>query len=38
MLVGRKIHWDVAKEKIVNDGAATELLTRPYRAPWQFPG
>jgi len=38
MLVGRKIQWDVAQEKILNDGAATELLTRPYRAPWQFPG
>ena len=38
MLVGRKIRWDVAQEKILNDAAATELLTRPYRAPWQFPG
>ena len=38
MLVGRKIQWDVAQEKILNDAAATELLTRPYRAPWQFPG
>src|SRR5260370_33108151 len=38
MLVGREIHWDVAHEKILNDGSATELLTRPYRAPWQFPG
>ena len=38
MLVGRKIQWDVAQEKILNDGAATELLTRPYRDPWQFPG
>jgi predicted dehydrogenase len=37
MLVGRKIHWDVAQEKILNDSGATELLTRPYRAPWKFP-
>jgi len=36
MLVGRKIHWDVANEKIVNDSAASELLSRPYRAPWQL--
>ena len=37
MLVGRKLHWDVAQEKILNDPAASELLTRPYRAPWKFP-
>jgi predicted dehydrogenase len=37
MLVGRKIHWDVAKEQIQNDEAATNLLTRTYRAPWQQP-
>ena len=34
MLVGRKLQWDVAEEKIVGDSAASELLTRPYRAPW----
>jgi predicted dehydrogenase len=36
MLVGRKLHWDVAEEKILNDPAATELLSRPYRAPWKL--
>jgi len=36
MLVGRKLHWDVAQEKILNDSAASELLSRPYRAPWQL--
>jgi predicted dehydrogenase len=36
MLVGRKIHWDVAQEKILGDSAASELLSRPYRAPWQL--
>jgi hypothetical protein len=36
MLVGRKIQWDVAKEEIVNDTAASELLTRPYRAPYKL--
>jgi predicted dehydrogenase len=36
MLVGRKIHWDVAKEEILNDSAASELLSRPYRAPYHL--
>ena len=36
MLVGRKIHWDVAQEKILNDPAASELLSRPYRAPYKL--
>jgi predicted dehydrogenase len=36
MLVGRKVQWDVAQETIVNDSAARELLSRPYRAPWQL--
>ncbi|MFZ0336897.1 MAG: Gfo/Idh/MocA family oxidoreductase [Terracidiphilus sp.] len=34
MLVGRKIRWDVNNEKIVDDAGASELLSRPYRAPW----
>ena len=36
MLVGRKIQWDVAKEQILNDPAASELLSRPYRAPYKL--
>ncbi len=36
MLVGRKIHWNVKHEKILGDPAASELLTRPYRAPWHL--
>jgi len=36
MMVGRKLHWDVTNEKIVNDDAASELLTRPYRAPYKL--
>jgi predicted dehydrogenase len=36
MLVGRKLHWDVEEEKILNDPAASELLTRPYRDPWKL--
>ena len=35
MLTGRKIRWSVADEKIIDDAAASELLSRPYRAPWQ---
>lgn len=36
MLTGRKIKWDVKHEKILNDRGASELLTRPYRAPWHL--
>jgi predicted dehydrogenase len=36
MMVGRKIHWDVAEEKILDDPGASELLTRPYRDPWKL--
>ena len=36
MMVGRKLQWDVANEKILNDAAASELMTRPYREPWKL--
>lgn len=36
MLTGRKIHWDVAQEKIIDDPAATGLLSRPYRSPYKL--
>jgi hypothetical protein len=36
MLTGRKIHWDVASEKILGDPEASKLLTRTYRAPWRI--
>jgi predicted dehydrogenase len=36
MLTGRKITWDVRREKIHGDAAASELLTRAYRAPWHL--
>lgn len=35
--VGRSIEWDGAKEEIVGDAKATQLMSRPYRAPWQYP-
>lgn len=34
MRLGRKLHWDSAKEDIVNDPEASALLRRAYRAPW----
>ena len=34
MMVGRKIKWDVAAEKILGDNESSALLTRPYRAPY----
>jgi predicted dehydrogenase len=36
MLSGRKIQWDVGQETIVNDTAASALLTRSYREPWKL--
>lgn len=34
--VGRKVHWDAAKEQIKDDRAASKLLTREYRRPWKL--
>jgi len=34
MLLGRKVHWDPAKEQFVNDEAANRLMSRPMRSPW----
>lgn len=36
MLVGRKLQWDSTAEVILNDPEASELLTRPFRAPWKM--
>jgi predicted dehydrogenase len=36
MLTGRKLKWDVASEKILDDADAAMLLTRSYRAPWRL--
>ncbi len=35
--VGRSINWDGATEQIVGDPAANALLSRPYRAPYEYP-
>ncbi len=36
MMVGRKLEWDVANEKILSDPEASALLSRPYRAPYKL--
>ncbi len=35
--VGRSIAWDGAKEEIIGDAEAGALLSRKYRAPWEYP-
>jgi predicted dehydrogenase len=35
--LGRDIHWDEAKQDVVNDSEAHRLLQRKYRAPWPHP-
>lgn len=32
--LGRALHWDPAKERIIDDRGATERLDRPMREPW----
>jgi predicted dehydrogenase len=34
MTTGQKIKWDPVKEEIVGNPAASRLLNRPYRQPW----
>ncbi len=36
MLTGRKLRWDVEREEIINDTAASKLLSRAYRSPWKL--
>ncbi len=35
MILGRKLNWDPAKERFVNDPQANRMLSRPMRSPWQ---
>jgi len=35
--LGRSIRWDGEKEIIIGDEEANKLLSRPYRAPWEYP-
>jgi len=34
---GRSIQWDAEKQRIIGDAEASRLLSREYRAPWQYP-
>jgi len=36
MLTGRKIRWDNASQTILGDAAASQLLSRTYRAPYRM--
>jgi predicted dehydrogenase len=36
MLVGRKLRWDVAKEQILDDPGASDLMTRQFRTPYEM--
>ncbi len=37
MQTGRTLTWDAAKQRVVNDAEANQLLARPYRKPWKHP-
>lgn len=34
--VGRKLHWDDARERITGDAEASRMLTRRFRKPWKI--
>ncbi len=36
LLVGRPLKWDAQAERILEDAEASELLSRPFRAPWKL--
>jgi len=36
MLLGRKLKWDPAAERFVDDPEANRMIHRPARVPWQF--
>jgi predicted dehydrogenase len=35
-VVGRKLRWDAAKQEIIGDAQAQQLLSRAMRAPWHL--
>ena len=35
--LGRSIKWDGEKESVLGDEEANKLLSREYRAPWEYP-
>jgi predicted dehydrogenase len=38
MQLGRKLRWDPAAERFINDESANAKLSRPMRKPWVLPG
>jgi predicted dehydrogenase len=36
MWVGRKLRWDAARDEILDDPTATDLMTRMYRPPYEM--
>lgn len=36
MLLGRKVNFDVQKERFINDDEANSMLWRPMRGPWKI--
>ena len=36
MITGRSLKWDAQKEIIVDDAAASQMLSRPFRSPWKL--
>jgi predicted dehydrogenase len=34
--LGRSLKWDAAKEQVIGDTQANQMLERPYRAPWHL--
>lgn len=34
--LGRKVRWDIKKERFINDPEADRLLSRPMRSPWHM--
>jgi predicted dehydrogenase len=37
MKLGRTLHWDAQKQDVIGDPEASQMLRRPYRAPWVHP-
>jgi hypothetical protein len=33
---GRRIYWDDARERILDDGEASRFLSRKFRKPYKF--
>jgi len=35
--LGRKLEWDSARQRFIDDAAANRMLAPPYREPWHLP-